>query len=196
MRMMLDLPNGPRGRLLALALTLGALLLAWFAAAGPLLRWYADRQEALVQRTRLEQRMAELVVTLPTLEQQAAGLGAGTAAPEAVLAGDTDAIAGATLQERLQAMARSAGTSLSSVEMLPATPAGSFRRIGLRVAMETALPNAVHLLQQIAQAQPRMVVGELQLQSHLLVARPTEPDVDARFVVYAFRTTTPAAKPE
>lgn len=194
--MMLDLPTGSRGRLLALSLTALALAVVWFGIAAPMLGWYADRTEQLNQREMLARRMAELAATRPELERQAAGLSASSAAPNALLAGETDAVAAATLQERMQDMAGKAGAQLSSVEMLAATQAGQFRRIGLRVAVEAGMANVIHLLELIEQAKPRMLVDELDFKRRLLLTRPTATDLDARFVVYAFRAGPPSGKPQ
>ncbi len=193
--MTLDLPTGPRGRVLALGLTVLALLLVWFGIIGPVLAWYSGRTERLDQRLMLARRMADLAATLPQLEHQAATLPAPSANPDALLPGETDAVAAATLQERMQEMASEAGASLSSVEMLPATQLGQFRRIGLRVALHAEMPNVVHLLQGVEAAKPRMLVDELDLQRHLVLARLNTPDLDAKFVVYAFRAggAAPAA---
>ncbi len=193
--MTLDLPTGPRGRLLALSLTVLVLLVLWFGIAAPVLGWYADRTEQLNQREMLAGRMAEVAAARPELQRQAAGLSASSAAPGALLAGETDAVAAATLQERMQDMAAKAGAQLSSVEMLPATQAGQFRRIGLRVAVQAGMANVIHLLELIEQAKPRMLVDELDFQRRLLLTRSTAPDLDARFVVYAFRAGPPNGNP-
>ncbi len=185
--MTLDLPTGPRGRLLALGLTVLALLLVWFGIVGPVLAWYSARAELLDQRLMLARRMTGLAASLPLLEHQAAVLPAAHANPDALLPGETDAVAAAALQERMQEMASQAGAPLSQVEILPAAQLGQLRRIGLRVALQADMANVVHLLQSMEAAKPRMLVDELDLQRHLLLTRPNAPDLDAKFVVYAFR---------
>jgi hypothetical protein len=185
--MTLDLPTGPRGRALALGLTALALLVVWFGIVGPVLGWYSGREEWLEQRSVLARRMADLAASLPQLEHQVAALPTTKANPDALLPGETDAVAAAALQERVQEMASQAGAPLSSVEMLPATQLGQFRRIGLRVATQAEMANVIHLLQSVGAAKPRMLVDELDLQRHLLLVRPNAPDLDAKFVIYAFR---------
>jgi general secretion pathway protein M len=191
--MTLDLPSGPRGRLLALGLTLLALLLLWFGIVGPALAWYTARQEQLDERLVLARRMGALAGSLPQLERQAATLLSARANPDALLTGDSDAVAAAALQERIQEMASGAGAPLSSMEILPATQLGQFRRIGLRVALQADMANVVHLLERVATAQPRMLTDELNLQRHLQLARPNASPLDAKFIVYAFRVANAAA---
>ena len=185
--MTLDLPTGPRGRALALGLTALALLVAWFGIVSPILGWYSGRAEQLAQRSVLARRMADLAASLPQLEHQVVALPTTKANPDALLPGETDAVAAAALQERVQEMASRAGAPLSSVEMLPAAQLGQFRRIGLRVAAQGDMTNVVRLLQSVEAAKPRLLVDELDLQCHLLLARPNAPDLDAKFVIYAFR---------
>lgn len=185
--MTLDLPTGPRGRALALGLTALALLVAWFGIVGPVLDWYSGRAEQLAQRSVLARRMADLAASLPQLEHQATALPTTKANPDALLPGETDAVAAASLQERVQEMASRAGAPLSSVEMLPASQLGQFRRIGLRVAAQGEMTNVIRLLQSVEAAKPRLLVDELDLQRHLLLAKPNAPDLDAKFIIYAFR---------
>lgn len=129
--------------------------------------------------------MAELVETLPALQAQAGGREATGPAPSAVLAGETDAVAGAALQLLVQQMATRAGTSLSSAEVLPTEAVGGYRRIGLHVALAAPWPVLVHLLQSIEQATPPMLVDDLRVHGSPVpnVALP----MDASFTVLAFR---------
>ncbi|HJS85533.1 MAG TPA: type II secretion system protein GspM [Acetobacteraceae bacterium] len=193
--MTLDLPTGPRGRILALALTLIAFLVVWFGIIGPALAWYSGRAERLDQRLVLARRMADLAASLPQLERQVAALPTTNANPNALLPGESDAVAAAALQERVQEMASRAGAPLSSVEMLQATQLGQFRRIGLRVAAQAEMGNVIHLLESIQAAKPRMLIDELDLQRHLMLSKPNVPELDAKFIVYSFRAGGAAAGP-
>jgi general secretion pathway protein M len=180
-----SLPSGRRGQLLASALTLAVAASVWAGVVTPLLAWHADQAQRLEQRRALAHRMADLAETLPALQAQAAGRDAAGPAPSAVLAGETDAVAGAALQLLVQQMATGTGTTLSSVEVLPAEPVGSYRRIGLHVALSAPWPMLVRLLQSIEQATPPMLVDDLRVHGSPLVnvALP----MDASFTVLAFR---------
>lgn len=192
--MLLDLPTGPRGRILAVGLTIVVLLVLWFGFASPILNWYADRADTLARQDMLAHRMADLVASLPSLERAAANLRAGMTDSDALLPGDSDAVAAASLQERVQALARNAGAVLTSVEILPVVQIGQFRRIGLRLAMQGDMSRVIRLLQLLAQSQPRVLVDELEMQRRLLLIQPKAPDVDAKFVAYAFRSGTAAER--
>jgi general secretion pathway protein M len=188
--------TGRRGQVLAVGVTLLLLLMVWIGAVQPLLAWHADRAETLLQQRVLADRMANAAATLPALRRQAEAGTGGHVASAATLAGASDAIAGATLQEQVQAMATAAGATLTSAETLPAEQTGAWRRIGLRLTLTAAWPVLVKLLEAIDRATPQMLVDDLHVHSVLLVARPVALPLQTSFTVYAFRAapaTTAAA---
>ncbi len=189
----LDLPTGRRGRLLALGLTAAVLGSLWVGVAAPLLDWHVLRAEQLEARRALARRMAEIAETLPELRDQARFAAASGRAPgEATLDGASDAIAAAALQGRLQDMAARAGAPLTSAEALPGEPAGVWRRIGVRIAVNAPWPAVVRLLQAIGSAaSPRMLVDDLQLRAPPLLLRTGPRPMDAGFTVFAFRAEAP-----
>jgi general secretion pathway protein M len=187
-----------RERMLAFGITLLAVALAWFAVAAPVRGWYVERAEQLEGRRMLVQRMAVIATTLPALRRQAEAGSGGGPAPSDLLAGDTDAIAGAALQEQIQAMAARAGANLSSAETLPAAQAGAFRRIGLRISLSASWPMLVRLLESIEQATPRMLVDDLQVHGPRIALRQVaEPPLNAELTVFGFRGPAgPDGRPE
>jgi len=158
----------------------------------PLADWHTARNEAIERQRALAARMEALAASLPALRQRAASLAAGPA-PQALLEGASDAVAGAALQEQVQAMAVEAGSPLTSAEALPAEPAGAYRRISLRVALSAPYPVLVHLLGAIADATPRMLVDDLQVQAPPLGLRSAVLPMDATLTVLAFRAKDGAA---
>jgi general secretion pathway protein M len=188
--MMGALPEGVRGRLLALALTVTALAVVWAGCLQPLIDWHASRAESLEQRRLLLQRMTALVATLPELQQQSSGEHAPAAA---LLEGQSDAIAGAALQSQVQRMAASAGAELNSMEMLPGEPRSAYRRIGLRVTTAAQWPVLIELLRAIEQASPRMLVDDLQLRAPPIDMRTSNQPISAAFTVLAFRSSATGA---
>lgn len=145
--------------------------------------------QTLAQRRMLADRMEELVQALPALRRRADTAVSTGLAATSLLQGSNDAVAGAALQGRVQDMAQRAGASLSSVETLPAAPAGAYRRIGLHVSLVATWPVLVGLLQSVEQARPRMLVDDLQLHGSHILLRSTALPLTASFTVYAFRGT-------
>jgi general secretion pathway protein M len=188
-----SLPEGWRGRLLAMALNLAIVAVVWTVVAAPLLDWYKDRAEYLDERHAVARKMAEEAATLPALQAQAARADAAGPAPSAVLEGDTDAIAGAALQLLVRQMAAGSGVTLNSVEVLPAEAVDGYRRIGLRVALAARWTELAHLLASIEEASPRMLVDDLRIHGSPL--RNAALPMDASLTVLAFRDVRAPANP-
>jgi general secretion pathway protein M len=180
------LPTGRAGQALAVALLVVMVALTWVVAVQPALDWYADRADRLDQRETLARRMAQVAAGLPALQHQAAAAAGGPAAI-AVLPGASDAVAGAELQQRLQAMAAQVGTTLVSTEAAPVEQAGAYRMIGLRISVNAAWPVLVHLLQSIETATPQLVVDDLQVHGNRGFIRDVDPQLPATMTVLGFR---------
>lgn len=180
------LPNGPVGRVLAACLTLLLLAAVWLGIVLPLLGWYAGRAGTLVEREALVSRQAALAAELPALEQ--AGRRASRVAPaeDAFLAGATDAIAGATLEQLLQTMANQTGATLSSAEALAPQADGHYRLVQLRVTESGDWGSLVGLLRAVTGGRPAMLVDNLQVSAAQDVQTGVPP-ISATFTVIAFR---------
>lgn len=184
---MTALPTGRAGQALAAGLLVLALAAMWLGVAAPALDWYAARSATLANRQALAARMAALIAAAPAL--QAAAQPADPA--HALLAGATDAIAEAALQQLVQDMTAQAGASLTSAEALPAAVAGGYRRLGLRVSVNGPWPVLVALFSAIERGSPRMLIDDLQLQPGLLLTPGARMPLDASFTVLAFHSGGP-----
>jgi general secretion pathway protein M len=187
----LTLPEGRQGQALALALTLLAAALLWFAAVSPLLGWYQARAAALAQQQQIAARMAALGAEIPALKAAISAAGLQSADDQTLLPGSTDAIAGANLQSALQNLASQAGTSLDSTEVLPVQQAGALRRIGIQVSVTATWPVLISLLEAIGTARPRMIVDELSVINAAQTASDQGQPVRANFSVTGFCPGTP-----
>ena len=177
------LPEALRGQLLALALTVTVLVGLWIGCVQPLMDWQAARTEALARRTEYLRHMTATAALLPELQRHP---DQQTAVDEWV-AGDSDAVAGATLQTMVQDMATAAGAELSSMEVLPVEPRGAYRRLGLRVETAAPWPVLIELQRAIAQATPRMLIDDLRLRAPTGASHTASEPVSATFTVVAFR---------
>ena len=180
-----SLPDGRRGQLLALTLALAVAAAIWVGVVAPLLAWHSAQANYVVQRSVLAHRMMQLVEELPALQAQATARNLTGPAPSAMLSGNSDAVAGAALQQLVQQLATTAGTPLASVEVMPAEAVGNYRRIGLHLALSAPWPVLVHLLQSVEQATPVMLIDDLRLRGAPL--GNTALPMDASFTVLAFR---------
>jgi hypothetical protein len=182
--------SGRPGQALAVGIGLLALAVIWFGIIDPARSWFVDRTELLDRRQALLHRMQQLATTLPALRAAAAG------APERgennqamTLPGTSDAVAAADLQERIQKMAATAGTSLTAVETLPVTTTGKWHKVSLRISTNAPWPVLVDLLRSIEQSPTRILVDDVHFHSATVVARPVVLPVQASMVVYGFRAS-------
>jgi hypothetical protein len=183
-----SLPTGRVGQLLALGLTALVLAVFWVGVVAPLIDWYGERAETLAQQQTRAERMEVLAASLPSLQEQAKAVADSGAGEAALLDGDSDTTASASLQERLQAMLLQAGVQLHSVETLPADDAGAYRRIGLRVAFNAGWPVLMDLLKDIHLATPALVVDDLQVKAALHRISTAPGTFDVTCAIYAFRS--------
>jgi len=113
----LALPTGRRGRYFAAALAVLSLVVVWLGVVAPVLDFYGSRQDEVDALRARAARAAALVAAMPRLAKEAAVV--SRTPTRAVLPGNSDAIAGATLQEQVQTMASGANAQLTSIETLP-----------------------------------------------------------------------------
>jgi general secretion pathway protein M len=182
---------GWRGQVLAIGVTAAVAVLLWAAILNPLLTWHAEQAETLRMRSVLAERMASTAALLPELRQQLeTGAAGNRASVVAVLAGATDALAGANLQEQVQKMAALAGASLASIETLPAEQAGAWRRIGLRVSLTVSWQVLIQLLESVNRATPAMLIDDLRVHASTSTSRPAGLPLQTSFTVFGFRDNT------
>ena len=186
---------GRRGQALAVAVALLAVIMLWLALVDPLRSWYSDRAELLAQRQALLQRMQTLAAGLPALRAASADKhGEGEAAETIMLAGTTDAVAAADLQERVQKMATAVGVSLTAVETLPAeATAGRWHKVALRISLNASWPVLIDLMRSIEQSPTRIFIDDVHFHSPVVVAQPTVVPIQASMVIYGFRPAEPGA---
>ncbi len=182
------LPTGQRGQALAVGLAVLAAVIVWVGVVSPLADLYGARADRLGSLQLRAGKEAALIESLPALQAEAAS--AARRPTRAVLAGDTDSIAGATLQEQVQGMAASATATLTSIETLPAEQVGNYRRIGVRVELSAQLSVVVALLRAVEEAQPSMLVDDIRLTATPVGPQNAQLPLDAAFTVYAFRIGT------
>jgi len=195
---------------LALAILLLALGTAYLLIVAPVLDFYGQRQAVLADRQILAPRLSAAAAELPVLRARLAELQSAVAKRQITLDGASDSIAAANLQTRVEELAAAAGTTIGSTEGLAAENRGSYRRLGLRIAISGEYEALIKLLGSIETAVPPLVLSNLQIHG---TARPTgiragaaartdgnarssgEPPslrLDAGFEVYGFRNTEPS----
>lgn len=189
--MAVALPEGPRGRLMALAVTAAGLMIVWLGVVEPLTAAFADGQDSLERKSGIARRYEALSASLPILQRQMQVRAEEAAPAPTTLEGASDALAGASLQSALEGMAAAAGARLTSTETLPAEAVGGFRRISVRLNVDAGWPVLIKLLDAISKAEPRMFVDDVQIHAQPTAERTREPPLDIALTVLAFRAEAP-----
>ncbi len=182
-----NLPEGRQGQVLAVGGVLLLAALVWFGLMAPCAGWYQSRQDALAAMRGEAAHMQALKAALPAL-RAAIQAGDADAGGRVLLAGDSDAIAGANLQAALNGLAGDAGTSLDSAETVATQTMGGLRRVGVAVTVSATWPTLVALLTAIESAQPRMVVDDLSVTADSQPDTRQDVTLQANFTVAAFRS--------
>jgi general secretion pathway protein M len=185
-----SLPTGRTGQVLALGLVAVVLTVLCLGVVMPLTAWHSAQSETLAQQVAVARRMTALVAAIPALEAQAASMADKAAGASDLLEGDTDSMAAASLQERLNAMFLRAKVRLNSVETLPGVQAGAYSRIRLRVTFDATWPVLVALLQEIQAATPVLLVDEMQVRPTLHRFGAAPDTLGVMFSLVAFRSGT------
>jgi general secretion pathway protein M len=180
-------------------MTILAVILFWIGLAAPILNWYDDRSELLRRQEAMARRMTSLVATLPDLEREASTLNVSSGTDVAgamagLLPGSSDALAAASLQQRIDELAAKAGARVASEEILPAQNDGDLRAISVRLTVTARYSAAVGFLLALAQSDVPIVVDELMIRGS--PGRPTtgESPVDANLTVTSYRSMKAEAK--
>ena len=191
------LPSGRHGRLLALAVLGAALATVYVAVAMPLLNIYVDRRAQVARERLLIEKLNTVAAELPPLQARLARLRTAVANHKATLEGDTDAIASAALQGRLEQYAAAVGVTIGSSEILPTQAEGEYHRIGLRLLVNGPYRGLLQLVARIETARPPLAIDNLQIRGmQSAVRRSAAVGLDASLEVYGFRgTNTGRQKP-
>lgn len=193
--MVVALPIGRRGRLLAVGLAVLLITVLWAGIMAPLLAFYEDRSERLREREAVAEHMESLAKMLPALRESAQSAAKQGPSPLFTLEGGSDAVAAADLQNMVQDMALSAGATLASVEIVPADTVGQYRRIGLKLSFSAPWPVLLALLQSVDRASLPILVDDLSIHAQPAVPGSGQQILDAGFTIYAFRSGTPPKGP-
>ena len=191
-----NLPTGTLGRALALAI-LGALIgLVYLGTISPLIDLYRTREATLTERQLLVPRLVRVAAEVPTLRARLAELQATGTKHDVALDGTSDALASANLQSRIEQLAMANGVTITSTEAVPAEDRGPYRRIGLRLTVSGKFEAVVKLLAAVVEAQPPIVVGNLQIHGLFrAIEVRTNHALDTRFEVYGLRINGASAVP-
>jgi general secretion pathway protein M len=188
----MTLPTGIRGQLVAIALLLIVLLLAYQFVALPAFSAYEARQESIADTQRAVRRYRQLLAQAPALEAFSERFRSQSPLAALLLPGDNPALSGAALQQRLQDLARQYDVRVLSLRIRPTEEDGRFERVGVEVRMQSDMTGLRDLLYEIEQSTPYLFVDSLAVRTRPQRRRGTVAQaarvLDTRLVVSGLRS--------
>jgi general secretion pathway protein M len=178
------------GRILALALVLGLVLLIMVVGVLPLAERARMTDEALKYNREMIARLSRSVTHRGSYDAQIDVLLARINQSGLYIRADTEPLAAAAVQEHLKRAVGLHGGELRSVQSLPSLQEDDLTRIGLRVVMTGGLGSVIRVLYELESGEPYLFVSDLQIKSTKRRRRRTEePPVTTlsiRFDVFGY----------
>jgi general secretion pathway protein M len=166
------------GRLVAILLLVTVLATAYLHVVEPTVAAYSDAEDRLLEMQELIQHFDRLAVRGPSYASRLAEVERRQRDEGYYLAGDTDALAAASLQDRLAEAIETNGGVLRSLQPLPGADEEGFRRITVRALMTASTETLVRTLQDIEGGSPILFVDNVEISSEQLGNATTPPAAD------------------
>ncbi len=162
-------------RLAALALSAGLAFAFYLFVVVPIVAGYAETDAAVAQAAELLDRYRRVAAARPVLQDRLDALKSRQSEIGTYLSGETDALAGAELQELVNATVARGGAGLRSVQILPVKADGDFRRIGVRVQMTATIAQVLHVLHGLEAGSTLLFVDNLEVSNRRARRRRNQP---------------------
>jgi general secretion pathway protein M len=178
-----------RQRLIAAGLLAGALAVAGFGIAAPVIDMVNNRQEAIRKGEAELARWRGIAASADVMRAAMSDPSANVRATAIALPASTDAQAAASVQAMVRRILGNAGAELKSVQPLDSRANGNLREASVRVvalATQAQLDDALFALDH---ANPRLFIREANIQVASAGGRPGEseaPVLQVRLDVYAY----------
>ncbi len=162
-------------RLAALALSAGVAFALYVFAVAPIVAGYGETDAAVAQAADLLDRYRRVAAARPALQERLDALNSRQSEIGTYLSGGTDALAGAELQELVNATVAKGGGGLRSVQILPVKADGGFRRIGVRVQMTATIAQVLRVLHGLEAGSTLLFVDNLEVSNRRARRRRNQP---------------------
>jgi Tfp pilus assembly protein PilO len=168
---------------MALAILLVALTSVYLLVIAPAIGLYSQGEAILADRSMLAPRLSVAAAALPALRSEVTKLRAAVSASRITLNGTSDAIASANLQSQIEKLATAGGVAIGRTEAITAENRGSYRKVGLRIAVSGDYEALIKLLAAIETGVPPLVLANLQIRP----AASGNARMEVSFEVYGYR---------
>jgi hypothetical protein len=168
-----------------------ALVLAgrnWIAA--PLQNWHASVQERIAKQELLLKSHEELLRKKPVIEQRLKRVREERAGLDAwLLSGKTATLSAVELQEIVQTISAKGGARITSISVIPHEIKGGFRRISVKLSVESNLSGLSQLLQGLEAHSKKLLISNMEIRSfnpRAIRLGPSREDLRASLTVFGF----------
>jgi hypothetical protein len=153
----------PTGRIAAVGILAGGILLVWFAALNPVLSVWERRSDQADRSADMIVRLRHSAAEGPALQQQLARLGQSQHDRNAIILAPNANVGGAMLQSEIKKLAESDGVPVRTIQQLPPVAEGALNRIGVRIDLEADTAKLGHLLAHLESHTPVFLVQSLSI---------------------------------
>ena len=150
---------------------------------GPLVDAYRSADEAIELTGDQLAHYKNISKNYPALKAQLEKLSRRQAASGVYLAGDTDALAAAGLQEDVSATIEKNGGKLRSIQILPVTNDGDFKRVSVRVQLTATLGAFTQILYTLEAGKPVVFVDNLDVKNRRARRTNKDQEQDPKLVI-------------
>jgi len=177
-------------RTAALSILFFLLGAAYLFVVGPLVEAYRSADEAIELTGDQLARYENISKSYPALKTQLEKLNRRQAASGVYLPGNTDALAAAGLQEDVSATIEKNGGKLRSIQILPVTNDGDFKRVSVRVQLTATLGAFTQILYTLEAGKPVVFVDNLDVKNRRARRakkdQEQDPELVIRFDLYGY----------
>jgi len=177
-------------RLLAIALLILLLGVLWGAIAQPLIGRLSASADAVLDAEAQLARFSRIAAATGPLRSRLDKIRAGQPGARGTLAAATSPLAAAELQAKAKRLVEAYGATLKSTQVLPAREEGAFRRVAVRIDMESDLEALQKVIHALETASPYLFVSNVEIRARPILAsmpaaRPV-PDLTVAFDLYGY----------
>ena len=150
-------------RLTAFGILAAVLMVVYALLIGPLVAAYSGVNGAIAQSAELLGRYQRVIAQHSSLKVMLDRVNEAHTESGFYVAGDTDPLAAAQLQEIVNSRVESNGAQVRSVQILPAREDGDFRRVGVRIQMTASIGAIARILYAFEAGDTYLFVNNLDI---------------------------------
>ncbi|MDH3911799.1 MAG: type II secretion system protein GspM [Rhodospirillales bacterium] len=179
---MMDLPKWV-SRTAALSLLVFVIGALYLLLVSPVIEAYRSTDEASQEALEQLARYEHISKTNPNRKAELEKLSKQQSRSGVYLAGDTDALAAAGLQEDVSAKIKKNGGNVRSMQILPVKADGDFKRVSVRVQLTATLGSFARILYALESGKPYVFIDNLDVKNRRARKSKKETDEDPELVI-------------